>query len=235
MKKNLFPMIESGGPPVNGGDNVFQTSCLVQEKFSLASHRRLIPKDGLLLFLLLLGLIQGAFATVYTSTQPGNWSSSATWGGNTPPGSSIGANDVVNIRHAVVYNLGSDLEIYGLLDIRSGSFTVPLGNNRSVFIKSGGEFFMCNAFFSLPIFQGNSNLSGNFSNENGTVTIISSTFEVAQNWEDKSSSGGGTRTVTNSCLRVGENFSNKGANDTYEGMCMEYGLHGSGNVTIQWV
>ena len=95
---------------------------------------------------------------------------------------------------------------------------------------------MNNAEMYLPIFScgygcGNgSNLSGNFVNQNGTVSLTGSRVEIAQNWQDDSTAGGGSRTISGGCfLKVGENFTNKGSVDLYDGVCIEIGLHGSGN------
>src|SRR5688572_9049565 len=177
-------------------------------------------------------------AATFTTIADGNWSNPATWQGGLVPGSTIAAADTVNIFHVVTYNLPNDFEVFGTVNILNGTFRTALsgnGMNRSVLIKSGGDWNMCNSQMFLPIFNcgygcsTGGNLAGNFRNEGGEISIFNSTVEIAQNWEDVSPPGTGMRTVVGGCLKVGENFSNIGAIDLYDASCIEVGHHGSGN------
>src|SRR5688500_14283528 len=178
-------------------------------------------------------------AATYTTIADGNWNSGATWAGGTAPGSTINAADVVNINHVVTYNVGNDLEVRGTVNIFNGTFRTALtgnGSGKSVFIRSGGKWNMCNGAMYLPIFScgygcyTGSSLSGNFLNEGGTIVVYNSTVEIAQNLEDASSpAGAGSRTFVGGCIKIGENFLNKGAIDLYDSFCLELGYHGSGN------
>ncbi|MBK9335051.1 MAG: DUF11 domain-containing protein [Lewinellaceae bacterium] len=197
---------------------------------------RMLPVIGA--FLLTLWLPSLSYAVTYISTTNGNWGSGATWVGGVAPGFTVGVNDSVVVKHVVTYNLMNDLEVNGVVNIVNGTFRTALsgdGMNRSVFVRSTGRWRMCNGKFYLPIFScgygcgSGSNLSGNFVNENGDIYIYNSTVEIAQNWEDVSSSGGGSRSFIGGCLKIGENFSNKGSFDLYDATCIELGLHGSGN------
>src|SRR5688572_9980118 len=182
-------------------------------------------------------------AATFTTIADGNWSSPTTWAGGMVPGSTIALADVVNIGHVVTYNLPSDLEVFGTVNIVNGTFRTALsgnGENRSVFIRPGGEWNMCNAKMILPIFScgyecyTGANKSGNFSNNGGSIIIHNSTVHIAQNWEDVSNPGAGTRTFNGGCLIVGENFSNKGSEDLYDGICAEIGWHGSGSLKNEY-
>ncbi len=156
----------------------------------------------------------------------GTWGDGDCWT-NGSPGSTIGSTEVVCINHDIVYNLSDDLVVDGEVNINNASLTTPIGSNRSIFIADNSIWTMCNSELILPIFDGNSNLSGNFINQGGDIVIFKSNVQIAQNWED--TGGGGVREMTESCLRLGENFINKDAADFYDGVCIELGLHGSGN------
>ena len=81
----------------------------------------------------------------YTSTQAGDWNNVATWGGGGSPSAN---NDVVNIGHAVNYNLGVSALTFGNVSVTSGGMLIfptdsswkLLFNTTGVLaIASGGE------------------------------------------------------------------------------------------------
>src|SRR5688500_1660972 len=213
-------------------------------KESKINHRLVPLRSAVLLILLyILTAATNVNAATYTTIADGNWTSPSTWLGGSVPGSTIGVADIVNIGHVVTYNNPNDLEVFGMVNIVTGTFRTALtgnGENRSVFIRAGGEWNMCNAKMILPIFNcgyecfTGGNKAGNFSNNGGSIIIHNSTVHIAQNWEDVSSPGAGTRTFNGGCLVVGENFSNKGAEDLYDGICMEMGWHGSGTLKNEY-
>src|SRR5687768_11993772 len=216
---------------------------LLLPTFAFAALRTISIKHSLSIFGLFLLLHTNGLAVTYTSIADGNWTNPATWAGGLVPGSTIAAADIVNIGHVVTYDNANDLEVFGMVNILNGTFRTALtgnGENKSVFIRPGGEWNMCNARMFLPIFNcgydcfTGANKSGNFSNNGGSITIHNSTVQIAQNWEDVSNAGAGNRTFDGGCLVVGENFTNKGSNDLYDGICVEMGWHGSTNLKNEY-
>src|SRR3954464_513833 len=59
----------------------------------------------------------GVSAQTYTTQAAGNWSSPATWVGGVVPSSTIAAGKIVTIKHAVTFDLNTDISIGGTLNI----------------------------------------------------------------------------------------------------------------------
>ena len=81
----------------------------------------------------------------YTSTQNGNWNDSATWGGGGSPSSN---DDVVNVDHEVVFNLGDSSVIFGNITVGDGGLlvlpstsdsTLKLNDTAKLLVDTGGE------------------------------------------------------------------------------------------------
>ncbi|MBK9338739.1 MAG: hypothetical protein IPM98_20285 [Lewinellaceae bacterium] len=181
-----------------------------------------ILRHGILLALI--AILPGtAFAATYTATASGNWSSTTTWGGNPAPGSTIGASDVVNINgFNVVYNLANDLIINGQLNITgNGKLTTT---DRNIIVGSTGQLTITNSELIMTI-PG----SGNLRNQDGTILVTNSLVQVAQNWEDDSSSGG-ERTFIGGLPESGEKMPRiKNPWTLYDGACIEIATKSSGN------
>src|SRR5687768_1854133 len=181
------------------------------------------------------------FATNYTAKSEGGlWSSSSTWVGGEAPGNTIYANDEVEINGtAVIYDLQSDLKVYGTLNITNeASLQFPEtpgepGQGKSIQMESDAAVVnVIGSDLIMPVFLSDgSNNNGNFDHKNGVFTSMNSYMEVGQNWGSSYDGSGPepTRIIINSCLLVGENFDNSGGIDTLIGVCMQLGLHGSGN------
>ena len=181
------------------------------------------------------------FATNYTATSEGGlWSSPSTWMGGVAPGNTIYANDVVEINGtAVIYDLSGDLKVRGTLNIMNeASLQFPEtpgepGQGKSIQMESDGAVVnVIGSDLIMPVFlEDGSNNNGNFDHKNGVFTIMNGYMEVGQNWGSSYDGSGPkpTRILINSCLLVGENFDNSGGIDTLIGVCLQLGLHGSGN------
>lgn len=81
----------------------------------------------------------------YTSTQDGNWTDTATWGGGGYPSANA---DVVNIAHKVSYNAGVNTITYGVINVNNGgmlifppdsSWKLTFSTTGSLIVNSGGD------------------------------------------------------------------------------------------------
>lgn len=81
----------------------------------------------------------------YTSTQNGNWSDDATWGGGGHPSAN---DDIINVGHTVTYDMGDSVVTWGSCTITSGGIlTFPIDADSTILfnatailtINSGGE------------------------------------------------------------------------------------------------
>lgn len=81
----------------------------------------------------------------YTSTQNGNWSNDATWGGGGHPSSN---DDTATIAHEVTYDMGDSAITWGNVTINSGGILIfPIAANSTILfnatgiltVNSGGE------------------------------------------------------------------------------------------------
>ena len=113
--------------------------------------------------LLILSLGSRAFAVTVTSTQSGNWSSSATWGGNPVPGASDaviingGFTVTVDVADAACSNIqlggtvsntgkGTIVFTSGSLLTVSGVVTVGASNNSGSITMTAGGTLLCGGF-----------------------------------------------------------------------------------------
>ena len=149
------------------------------------------PCDGLKCFCLLMSLFFAVdvFATNYTSSQAGDWSNSATWGGAGVPAQG----DNVTIAHAITVNSNT-------------SVTNATVNAGSITISSG---------IILKVF-GNWNNSVAFTMSSGTVEFANSSSanlsgSAAKNFYDVIIDNGATISLnTNQAVNVANNLTNNG-------------------------
>jgi uncharacterized repeat protein (TIGR01451 family) len=208
-------------------------------------HMNTLYKSALLSVGLLLFSAFSAYAqTVYTSVQNGNWSSASTWTCSgpgcaaTPPNNPIPSTVTINIRHRVVFNLSNNIGNNGTINIEPITGTVaelfvPDGVSFENF--STGKMFITNAALVQYRFVGGGNSGqsqgGVWKNIGGTIRVINSYVEVAQDWVNES---GGKRYMEGGCLYTGQNFSNSGSatRDTLINVTVSIGWHGSGNYQV---
>ncbi|NJN35453.1 MAG: hypothetical protein HC817_15540, partial [Saprospiraceae bacterium] len=140
--------------------------------------------------------------TTYTTIANGNWNSASTWQGGNIPSSSIGATDIVNIRHIIAYNTGMNIAIDGTLRIEPTSGTtarLDIPTSINVENNSTGKVYIINGAFAQCRFDGCGN-SGVFKmrvrlkNIGGYIEILNSYVEIAQDWTSES---GGKRIFKN--------------------------------------
>jgi uncharacterized repeat protein (TIGR01451 family)/fimbrial isopeptide formation D2 family protein len=206
------------------------------------------------LFLVLAIWMSGvAKAVNYQTIANGNWGSPSTWQGGLVPDTTapvvIPVGDTVRINHTVSYlsatgvsNLGN-LENLGRLIIET---TVPapavaaglyIPNSINIDNRAGAllevryaKLIQCRftpATLLTPC--GNTGVAQNgiFKNESGTVTVIGSVIEIAQDWTNVVS---GTRTMIESCVFTGQNISHSNSIDVIRNSAVSIGWQGSGNV-----
>src|SRR5688572_2518424 len=190
----------------------------------------------ILLLLISVCAIALANAQTHSTVQDGDWSDPNTWSGGDVPPTTLNPSHIVNINHHVIYDEPNDLIIDGgQLIITQDTLRFPndgsTGTGRSIMVTNDGInvgfLSVTNGGIIMPIFltNGNNN-SGNIKAEGGRIVFINSYAEMGQNWEATASSH---RKYINSCLKLGENYTNTNSTDTLQGVCIELGLHGSGN------
>ncbi len=112
--------------------------------------------------------------TCWTTVKAGNWSDPTVWDLGTVPADdattgegdgNIPANDVVNVKHNVNYDLSANIDIYGELHILGDTLNVPSG--RSLTINNNGLFSIINGAYITPLFNGGSPNSGGILNQGG--------------------------------------------------------------------
>ncbi|HWR32042.1 MAG TPA: T9SS type A sorting domain-containing protein [Chitinophagaceae bacterium] len=152
----------------------------------------------LVLFLFAALLSFTAKAQTYTTVSSGNWNSSSTWGG-TAPGSTLNAGVVVNVKHAVTYNLGNDLNISGTLNISGDTLRTGGGFNKNIKVNTGGTLKVINGGLLQSMQSSNSTLES----ERGTVIFTNAKVTISKDFENIR---GGYRSIKNSTLIIGGNY-----------------------------
>lgn len=72
----------------------------------------------------------------YTSTQNGNWSADATWGGSGHPNTDA---DVANIDHEVSYDMGASTVLWGNITVgTAGKLTFPVNASSDLMFNNSG-------------------------------------------------------------------------------------------------
>lgn len=178
-----------------------------------------------------------SYAQTYTTIAPGNWSSTSTWLAGAVPPPNIGPGATVNINHRVIYNLSNDLEIAGKVFITGDTLRFPnvasaAGQGRSIKVLEDGVLSVINGGLIMPIFLTNgAQNNGNIINDKGYVRFQGSYLELGQNYSSTGTGipNDGGRRFTNSCMKIGESYQNSQSFDTLQTVCIEIGLHGSGN------
>jgi hypothetical protein len=116
-----------------------------------------------------------AWAAVYTTVQPGPWSSGATWGGAAPP-DTIGSGDVVTINHRVTKS--SNLKMEGSAQLFVNHiFRITSGN-----LEADGATTITVTYGVIIIDD------GGFTNKTGTVQFNEGAVQLCDgNYKDESS------------------------------------------------
>lgn len=105
--------------------------------------KKFVPfqKNRLVLCLATLLTVLSATSQTYTTVAAGNWSSPSTWSGGTIPNSTVGFGKTINIKHRVVYDLNTDLNIFGDLNITGDTLHF---NNKDINVAFGGNLNVLN-------------------------------------------------------------------------------------------
>lgn len=164
---------------------------------------------GLLVMQLL--YVKGHGQTTYTTQAPGSWSSPATWVGGNVPGSSISTTSVVNIKHRVVFDDNTNININGTLNISGDSLIFPASYTSKVTVSTNGNLNITNGGFVQTALTAVGDLD-----VNGGRVILSNAYLCVT--RDFTSRAGAKRTYVNSKLFVGGNYSVEGAfsNNSYD-------------------
>ncbi|KAJ1500229.1 hypothetical protein HMI54_010998, partial [Coelomomyces lativittatus] len=140
-------------------------------------------------------------AQTYTTKAPGNWNSAATWTGGVVP--TPGAGKVINIKHAVTYNLTADLSIAGTINIEGDTLRFPSSFDKKVIINGNGILIVKNGGFLQDIAVKKAEMQvtgGRIIMENAKMTIGKLLKTLA----------GTKKTLKNSYLLVGEKYEMEG-------------------------
>ena len=183
--------------------------------------------------------------TTYRTAQPGNWTDGSTWIGGVAPPEEIIEGDSVIINHKVILNIDAQLlqigddNTVGVLVINDTLENINIPGHsqigRGLSLRKNGRLIMCDFALILHVFQTNGdNLNSNFEAEGGVIHAKNGLIEVGMNWSSGEKDGvHTTRVMENTCMRIGENYLNEPAIDTLTNVCVEIGLHGSGNAQFQ--
>ena len=183
--------------------------------------------------------------TTYRTAQPGNWTDGSTWIGGVAPPEEIIEGDSVIINHKVILNIDAQLlqigddNTVGVLVINDTLENINTPGHsqigRGLSLRKNGRLIMCDFALILHVFQTNGdNLNSNMEAEGGVIHAKNGVIEVGMNWSSGEKDGvHTTRVMENTCMRIGENYLNEPAIDTLTNVCVEIGLHGSGNAQFQ--
>ena len=159
-------------------------------------------KRRFFLTLLVAFVAYAGMAQTYTTKQAGNWNSTSTWVGGTKPTGTIGAGVVVNIKHAVNFDLDADLSITGTLNIEGDSLKFPSAYGKKVLIASAGTLYVKNGGLIQDVYakKSDAEISGRVTAENARLTFSKGVIAKA----------GAKRTYRNSTVLVNEKYTIEG-------------------------
>lgn len=167
-----------------------------------------------------------AAAQTHTTKAPGNWNSPSTWEGGNVPGATIDAGKTVTVKHAVLFNLSSDLTINGTLNIQGDTLRFNASYDKKITVASSGCLLVKKGGFLQTVSTNKSEMlvSG------GRVVLENAVMLISKNVK---ATAGAKRTYKNSTLIVGEKYEVEGSSgnrsiDTVWNAYVEAGKNGSG-------
>lgn len=195
--------------------------------------KRSVHKNLNKLIMAVLGVIitfTGMAQTTYTTQASGNWNSPSTWVGGNIPSSSIGSGKVVMIRHAVTFNLNSDLSVSGTLDISGDSLKFPSSYSKDIKINTGGLLTVNNG-----VFYQNTNGNSDMIVDRGRIVFSNSKIYVSNAFM---ASKGAGRSIRNSIVYLGGKYELNGNStfpsvDTIQNSIIETGIDQSGDFRVR--
>lgn len=140
--------------------------------------RKFVPfeKSRLTLCLAILLTALSATSQTYTTVAAGNWSNPSTWSGGMIPNSTIDFGKTVNIKHGVVYDLNTDLNISGNLNITGDTLHF---NNKDINIAFSGNLAVLNGSILEDLSHGgNLIVNGGYVNFTNAKIVIGNTIQA---------------------------------------------------------
>ncbi len=171
-----------------------------------------------------------AAAQTYTTKAAGNWNSATTWEGGLVPTTTIGAGMMVNVKHAVVFNLNSDLTISGTLNITMDTLRFPSSYDKKITVASAGKLSVKNAGLLQIISSNKCEMQVN----GGRVILENAYLGISKNFKAQA---GSKLTYKNSVVRIGDKYEMEGSNsnrtvDTVANSYLEVGIN-NGDLQIK--
>ncbi len=190
----------------------------------------LSKKQDILVILSLVLLSFAGNAQTYTTQAAGNWNSASTWVGGVAPGNSINAGVVVNISHAVTYDLTNDLIISGTLNVSGDTLSFGSGFNKNIQVNPNGKLKVINGGLFLSMLSSNS-----LEVDRGSIFFSNAKVFVSK---DFAAIKGSTRSIKNSKLIIGKNYDLAGdaaypSVDTIQFSVVETNLTNSGEFRVR--
>lgn len=159
-------------------------------------HKKNLVNKYLLLVAVGISFALAGFAQTYNTQAAGNWNSPGTWVGGQVPSANISSGRVVNIKHKVTFNLNSDLDISGTLNV-TDTLVFPSSYSRNVDVKNG-RLTVINGGFIQSL-----NNRSDMSSDGGTIIFTNSYVFISKGFLAEKKS---RRTIKNSKLWVGDRY-----------------------------
>lgn len=169
-------------------------------------------------------------AQTYTTKAPGNWNSSATWVGGSKPTGTIGASATVIIKHAVNFDLSTDLVVNGKLNIEADTLRFPVAYSKKLIVAATGTVSVKNGGLLQDVAAKKAEVEVN----SGRLLVENAAFAVGKSFTAKDAA---KTTYRNASVKVGETYTVDGSAgkvciDTIQSSTVEVAIN-NGNYDVK--
>lgn len=208
---------------------------LTNEQMKIDALARLALRSALrslriLLVLTFLGSVWSATATQYITANSGHWSHPGTWMNGLSPTNTVGLHDTVIIEHDVFFNMGGNLTVYGLLEVRGDlnlRTVLTLQSGKSLYIEGpAANVRLINAGFNNTGAPPSGNAS--WYNTNGNLYAFNSFIELARYMVNS----GANSEYRNTCVSMGRDFTSTNSVENINNSTISLGLNTKGGFSF---